>query len=610
MSLSSWLRRLRTQFPGQTIRHAGRAHGKIHLLLELLEDRLVPAAPVNTWLGADAYPTFNQGLMGQYWQGQNGGSGPTNTFTETQTGMILKSSGAASWIGSATYSPAQVFASAPIPMTGILSFPNIGANGFTDSLGNVDLTFPNLAHNAGDGNNIDNVAARWSGYLYIPSNGITNSNGANPISFRIGTHDGTALYIDGGTSGASGTNFTAPGTGTNPQINNSAFQNPVFKSITLNLTPGLHAIDVEYFNGTGNGSMIFNWDPLGGSARANVPSSNFSRLAAAAPPAGTNGGNGWSNNWSDPHNWSLGRAPQNGDTLVFDTGASGFNPNNFAGSGSPLLSSDFVSLLSASGNLTLAYNGAQAAPADLVTFNAATGLASFTYNNSPSNADAVRFANSTGVTSFTYNGAAAASDLLSVTQAQGSVALTYNGAASTDDLVSFTQSAGTINLAYDSTSAPASFPFNSNTTIGQFQAYLATIPGLGAGSAVVTGNMGGPFNVHFSGAAGGTKLALVSGPAVITQAFFYSPSTTASQLQTYLASIPGLASASAVGVNGNAGGPFTINFGAGLAGGANLVVTGPATISQSFLNTPATTAATLQTYLASIPGLAHPERFR
>ena len=83
--------------------------------------------------------------------------------------------------------------------------------------------------------------------------------------------------------------------------------------------------------------------------------------------------------------------PQNGDPLVFDTGASGFNPNNFAGSGSPLLSSDFVSLLNASGNLTLADNGAQAAPADLVTFNAATGLASFTYNNSPSNADAVVF---------------------------------------------------------------------------------------------------------------------------------------------------------------------------------------------------------------------------
>ncbi len=249
----------------------------------------------------------------------NGGSGPTNRFTETQTGMILKSSGAASWIGSPTYAPANVNPQGPIPMTGILNFPNVAANAFTDALSNVYVSKSTFPGNPGDASNADNLAARWYGYIYIPSNGIANGNGPNPIAFRIGSDDGSTVYIDGGTSGASGVNFTTPGTGSNPQINNSTYQGVTFKSVTLNLTPGLHAIDVEYFNGTGGGSMNFNWDPLGGNAWVTVPASSYS--SPAAPPTGNNGGNGWSNNWSDPHNWSLGHAPQTGDTLVFDTTA-------------------------------------------------------------------------------------------------------------------------------------------------------------------------------------------------------------------------------------------------------------------------------------------------
>ncbi len=605
MSLSTWLRKLVAGSPRQTFRHNSRknARSKIDLLLELLEDRLVPASPVNTWLGADAYPTFNQGLLGDYWQGQNGGSGGTGTFTETQTGMVLKSSGAASWIGSPTYAPAGVNHQGPILLNGLINFPNVASTAFTDSLGNTYVGKSTFPGNPGDGGNTDNVYARWYGFIYIPSNGITNANGTNPIAFRVGSDDGSVLYIDGGSSQASGTNFESSGTGTNPQINNSTYQGVVFKSVTLNLTPGLHAIDVEYYQGGGGAGMFFNWDPLGGSTWADVPNSDFSTVASSVPPAGTNNGNGWSNNWSDPHNWSLGRAPVSGDTVVFNTGAAGFNPNGFSGTGSQLLSSDFVSLLSASGNLTLAYNGAQA-PSDSVTFSPIPGLASFAYNTSPSNSDAVVFTTATGVTSFTYNGAASASDLLNFTQLQGTTAITYNGAASADDLITFTGASGNVTLSYNGTNAPTSFAFNANTTTGQVQAYLATIPGLtGAGAVLVSGNTGGPYNVHFTGVSGGTNLAVASGPGAVTQAFFYSPTTTTTQMQAYLASIPGLTAANAVVLNGNTGGPFNINFGTGVTGGNLLVATGQAAVTQAFFNNPNTTTANFLTYLSSIPGL-------
>ncbi len=154
-----------------------------------------------------------------------------------------------------------------------------------------------------------------------------------------------------------------------------------------------------------------------------------------------------------------------------------------------------------------------------------------------------------------------------------------------------------------------SFSFAANTTPAAFQTYLSTIPGLGAAGAVlVSGANGGPFNVHFTGVTGntGTQLAVVSGPATVAQAFAYTPSTTAIQVQTYLASIPGLDAGNAVSVNGQVGGPFNINFGTQVAGGPLVVATGQAGITQSFFNSPGTTPANLQAYLASIPGLTGP----
>ena len=42
-----------------------------------------------------------------------------------------------------------------------------------------------------------------------------------------------------------------------------------------NLTPGLHTIDVEYYQGDGGASMDAQWDPTGGTNFVDIPNSAF-----------------------------------------------------------------------------------------------------------------------------------------------------------------------------------------------------------------------------------------------------------------------------------------------------------------------------------------------
>ena len=46
----------------------------------------------------------------------------------------------------------------------------------------------------------------------------------------------------------------------------------------MDLTPGLHAIDVEYYQGGGGATMDAQWDPTGGSSFVDIPNSAFSSL--------------------------------------------------------------------------------------------------------------------------------------------------------------------------------------------------------------------------------------------------------------------------------------------------------------------------------------------
>src|SRR5262249_1680866 len=153
------------------------------------------------------------------------------------------------------------------------------------------------------------VLARWSGNITIPNNGKPG----NPITFSTSSDDGSVVYID---------NMTTP------VVNNNFYQGTTTRQATVNLTPGVHTIDIEWYNGGGGGTMYFNWDPTGGTlsgtppaASTLVPNSAFSQTISPAPTG--------SNDWSDPAKWKENKAPASGDTLVFDTTTSGFKAGAF-----------------------------------------------------------------------------------------------------------------------------------------------------------------------------------------------------------------------------------------------------------------------------------------
>ncbi len=76
--------------------------------------------------------------------------------------------------------------------------------------------------------------------------------------------------------------------------------------------------------------------------------------------------------------------------------------------------------------------------------------------------------------------------------------------------------------------------------------------------------------VSFITPSGTVKFIYNGRPASPTATFAYSPATTAPAFQAYLQTIQGLTAAGAVVVAGPNGGPFTVNFGPGVTGGALL----------------------------------------
>ena len=136
------------------------------------------------------------------------------------------------------------------PLVGPIDFPDIADNGFADSVG--DPAYYNL----GAGNN-NNVEARWYGDIMIPGTGTAPV----PINFATTSDDGSMLYIDGNavvtTTTSSGTRQRAGG-----------------------FDPGLHTIDVEYYQGGGGATMDVQWDPTGGTNFVDIPNSAFSSIQA------------------------------------------------------------------------------------------------------------------------------------------------------------------------------------------------------------------------------------------------------------------------------------------------------------------------------------------
>ena len=149
------------------------------------------------------------------------------------------------WLGNQT--PAVT-----APLIGPIDFPDIADNGFADSVGNPAY------YNLGGGNN-NNVEARWYGDIMIPGTGTTPV----PINFATTSDDGSMLYVDG-----------------NAVVNNNNSQAATQATGIANLTPGLHTIDVEYFQGGGGASMDVQWDTTGGSNFVDIPNSAFSNIEA------------------------------------------------------------------------------------------------------------------------------------------------------------------------------------------------------------------------------------------------------------------------------------------------------------------------------------------
>ena len=100
----------------------------------------------------------------------------------------------------------------------------------------------------------NNVEARWYGDIMIPGTGTTPV----PINFATTSDDGSMLYIDG-----------------NAVVNNNNFQPATQATGLVDLTPGLHTIDVEYYQGGGGATMDVQWDPTGGTNFVDIPNSAF-----------------------------------------------------------------------------------------------------------------------------------------------------------------------------------------------------------------------------------------------------------------------------------------------------------------------------------------------
>lgn len=311
------------------------------------------------------------------------------------------------------------------------------------------------------------------------------------------------------------------------------------------------------------------------------------------------------------------------------------------------------------GSVILAYNGQQApAPNQAFAFDATTtaaavqtylatlpglsGLGAVTVTGNPAGPFTVAF------------GPGLNAALLS--SVPGPIAITPAATAT----VSFTAASGAVTLAYNGAQAPApgqALAYSAATTAAAFQTYLTTIPGLtGVGAVNVSGNPGGPFTVSLGTGLDPTLLTVVSGPATVIEpgpdtltfkqtsgavnlayngatapspSLVFNATTTSAMIQTYLSSIPGLTGVGAVTVTGNAGGPFTVNFAAGLNAALLTSVAGPVTFglpgadivsftaptgtvtfayggtqAPALAFTAATTAALLQANLQTIPALS------
>ena len=118
--------------------------------------------------------------------------------------------------------------------------------------------------------NPDNIAARWTGNINIPT--------AGDYIFFTTSDDGSVLLIDG-----------------QEVVNNRGFHGAVTQQGTRTLTGGFHTIEVMFYEGGGGASMVVEWDPAGAVGREVIPASvllrasnNLSKLGSGTLTLGGN----------------------------------------------------------------------------------------------------------------------------------------------------------------------------------------------------------------------------------------------------------------------------------------------------------------------------------
>ncbi|KAJ9452835.1 putative heme-binding peroxidase [Diplonema papillatum] len=132
------------------------------------------------------------------------------------------------------------------------------ANGTSDTIDFNDATWLTF------GNFVDNFASRHFGYL--------KTDDAGDHTLFITSDDGSQLFLEG-----------------QLLIDNGGLHGSVTASATVHLEPGLHTIDLQFFEAGGGAVVRFEWLPPGAAERAVVPKANLrvsatDFVAASVPP--------------------------------------------------------------------------------------------------------------------------------------------------------------------------------------------------------------------------------------------------------------------------------------------------------------------------------------
>ena len=103
----------------------------------------------------------------------------------------------------------------------------------------------------------DNIAARWTGKILIPTGGLH--------TFFTRSDDGSMIFIDGV-----------------QVVDNNYFQGETERSGTIDLAAGYHDFTMMFYEGGGNAGLTASWIPVGGTKQT-IPNTVLFQTPAGNP---------------------------------------------------------------------------------------------------------------------------------------------------------------------------------------------------------------------------------------------------------------------------------------------------------------------------------------